>query len=310
MAKKVAQKKTAIKKVAKPKATPPAPVEEEVVEVIAEEVAEQPQEANETALAPTSPAAVAQMPLGGGGKLGLEEVDQDDLIIPYAKLMQPLSPEVDEGIAIAGEIVNSVTKFDYGQGVLFIPLVLNKRRIFWPERDSGETGVRCASSNFKQPDQGAKYHGSCARCQYSQWGEESTPPECSAILTFPSLIIGVIGDDGEYYELPDGAEGNEMVAISFLKTGYKAGKQLTSMATFGSGNLFENIYELTTQKEKNDKGTFHVFKVQPSGSIEDDIREKVMGLYKMLASAKWQTNFDEGRDENFGPADDQEGPFE
>jgi hypothetical protein len=303
-------KKKAVKKVvAKKKVAAKAPAEEEVVEETAVETIEDAPktEAKEVVVRP--PTQLSNQPIAGGGKRGLEEADSDDMIIPYAKLMQPLSPEVDEGIAVAGQIVNSLTKFVYGTGLLFIPLVLNKRRIYWKPRDEGQ-GIICGSSNFKQPDQGAKLARVCSQCRHSQWGSEGEPPECSAILTFPALAIAVVGDDGDYYELPEDSDGNELVAISFLKTSYGAGKQLVSMASFSPGDLFDNIYELNTFKEKNDKGTYHVFKVQPSGQIEDEIKAKVEGLYNMLLRSDWDVNLDQSDGSEFSNDDETEGPFD
>jgi hypothetical protein len=75
--------------------------------------------------------------------VGFENVDQDSLTIPFLKLLQTNSPEVDESAAEyikdarAGEFICSVTKERLGTAVTVIPCYY--KRVFnrWQDRSTG-----------------------------------------------------------------------------------------------------------------------------------------------------------------------------
>ena len=175
-------------------------------------------------------------------------VDQQDLIIPRAKLIQALSPEMQEGLPgiKVGAIINSLTKEALPEE--FIPIFSFKNYIRFnprskddPNFDSDfEPGAiiwRSADPNDPQVQAQTKF------------GPNGEKPVATTFLNFFSYFPGV--------PMP--------IIVSFSKTSYKAGKNLLSLAKFCGGDMFSRKYKLVSQMETNDIATYAVLKVAPIG---------------------------------------------
>ena len=230
------------------------------------------------------------IPSGIGGGRGFEDMDSNDYIIPYAKLLQALSPEIGKNNsefiqnAASGDIVNSLTKHNYGSSLKFIPIMFQKRRIKWTPRKFGG-GIECGSMGAKSPDMGEHHSSLCNLCKYSRWTKDpesgkSIPPECDLVYTFPSLVLG----------LDEDATQSAIVAVSFTKTSFVAGKELVNLARFAGGDIFSRPYLLTTKEQTNDLGSFYVFKVSIAGTLTKSEYEQAETLWDMLRqmSIKYQ----------------------
>lgn len=72
--------------------------------------------------------------------MGMEQVSQDDLVIPFVKLLQANSPEVDheKGI-IPGMFFNVATgeAFSGKEGISFVPIYLDKKYVEWTPIEKG-----------------------------------------------------------------------------------------------------------------------------------------------------------------------------
>lgn len=228
---------------------------------------------------------------------GFENFGTDDLIIPYAKLMQPLSPELDDVENVkAGQILNSMSHENYGDQLKFIPLIFQKKRIKWIPREEGG-GIECQSPNGRYPTIGKMYANICRECEFSKWNDKNSP-ECIEFLDFLSL-----------------AESGEIITVSFARTSYKTGKQLVNTARFSGGDLFSKKYVLSTRKEKNDKGTYFVYAFKPAGITTDDEFKTAEKFYEYLKATDFTIHADESDivvndvstnagDEKFPSADD------
>jgi len=227
---------------------------------------------------------------GGGGR-GFEDMEIEDLIIPYAKLTQPLSPEVQEEDSSikAGAILNSLTSYSYKKPLKFIPLMFRKRRIKWFPRETGG-GMECASIDAKRPDVGSLLAPKCSVCEWAQWSrsenEENVPPDCNLFYVFPSIVLG----------LPD--QDNKLIAISFGRTNFQTGKRLVNIARMGGGDIFTRPYQLTTKKETNDKGTYWVFGVDIAGKLTKAEFKEAEGYFNMLNSMRFKIDEEQPPDED------------
>jgi hypothetical protein len=216
----------------------------------------------------------------GSGSRGFENFGTDDLIIPYAKLMQPLSPELDDMEDVkAGQILNSMSQENYGTELTFIPLIFQKKRIKWIPREEGG-GIECQSPNGRYPTIGKMHSHLCRECEYSRWTEKN-PPECIEFLDFLSLT-----------------ESGDIITVSFARTSFKAGKQLVNTARFSGGDLFSKKYTLFTKKEKNDKGTYFVYSVKPAGLVSEDEYEAAEKFYNYLKITEYTIHTEETHYEN------------
>lgn len=200
-------------------------------------------------LAVTAETALAAGPRQRGFESG---ITQEDLIIPRAKLIQALSPEITEGLGVKpGDIINSLTKEVLPDE--FIPVFMFKNFIRFNPRSK-------ADPNFDPAyEPGAVIWKSTdpadpkvvAETMFGQNGEK---PIATTFLNFFSYFPGV--------PMP--------VIVSFSKTSYRAGRQLLSLAKFCGGDMFSRKYRLMSLMETNDIATYAVFKVVPVGSTNPE----------------------------------------
>jgi len=194
-------------------------------------------------------------------------VDQQDLIIPRAKLIQALSPEMQEGLPgiKVGAIINSLTKEALPEE--FIPIFSFKNYIRFnprskddPNFDSDfEPGAiiwRSADPNDPQVQAQTKF------------GPNGEKPVATTFLNFFSYFPGV--------PMP--------VIVSFAKTSYRTGKQLLSLCKFRGGDMFSRKYRLTSQMETNDIGTYAVLRVAPVGDAAPEEFAVCERLWKDFAA--------------------------
>lgn len=195
-------------------------------------------------------AVTAETALAAGSRQrGFESgITQEDLIIPRAKLIQALSPEITEGLGVKpGAIINSLTKEVLPDE--FIPVFMFKNFIRFNPRSKADPSFDPAyepgaviwkSTDPEDPKVVAE----------TRFGPNGEKPIATTFLNFFSYFPGV--------PMP--------VIVSFSKTSYRAGKQLLSLAKFCGGDMFSRKYRLTSLMETNDIGTYAVFKVVPLGS--------------------------------------------
>lgn len=179
-------------------------------------------------------------------------INHEDLIIPRAKLIQALSPEITEGLGVKpGAIINSLTKEVLPDE--FIPVFMFKNFIRFNPRSKADPNFDPAyepgaviwkSTDPEDPKVVAE----------TRFGSNGEKPIATTFLNFFSYFPGV--------PMP--------VIVSFSKTSYKAGRQLLSLAKFCGGDMFSRKYRLMSQMESNDIATYAVFKVAPVGNVSPE----------------------------------------
>jgi hypothetical protein len=198
---------------------------------------------------------------------GQEKIEANDLQMPRIKLLQPLSPEAEDGDNQAGDMLNSLTHENYGKELTFIPIVHFKSRIYWKPREEGG-GILCSSMDAQRPNK-TEYAKSCGECDKKNWDNETkTAPEC--VIYYNFIVI------------PEGT--NVPVALSMEKTKLKAAKKLISLAKYAGGNLdmFAKKYKITTKKEKNDRGSWFTYVVDPVGYVTEAEYKGAEAAYESL----------------------------
>lgn len=200
---------------------------------------------------------------------GFEEpTDKEDLIIPRAKLLQGLSPELQDNQDLKqGMIINSLT-----QEVLsgnFIPIFKFTNWIRFNPRSSDDPNYN--------PDYepGAIIWRSTdpldPRVQKEgMFGEDGTPPLATKFLNFFSIFEGSA--------IP--------VIVSFSKTSFKAGRHLLSLAQFSGGDMFSRKYKLRSELIKGDRGSYYVLKIAVAGAPTEDEYKAAEQLYTDFSSRK------------------------
>lgn len=216
---------------------------------------------------------------------GLENrTDQSDLILPRAKKIEAMSPEMQDEACVKmgvmpGKIINSITKEILPEK--FVPVFYFKQWIRFNANKMGERGwvdgygprdIIYITQDANDPRVKSD----------SQW-DGDLPPLAMTFLNFLSVFEG--------QEVP--------VIVSFGGTNYKAGKTLLSLATFKGGDLFSNKYRLTTKKVDGDKGTYFVLNVGFAEKADGKEYAIAENLYESFRSKEVKVHEAEGENEPF-----------
>ena len=197
---------------------------------------------------------------------GLENsIDRSDLIIPRAKKIEAMSPEMQDTELLKagihpGVIINSITKEILP--LTFVPVSYFKQWIRFNANKEGDRGwvdgygPRDVIYNTQDKDD--------MRLTADAVWDGDLPPVTTTFLCFLALFEG--------QDIP--------VVLSFGGTNFKTGKTLLSLATFKGGDLFSNKYKLTTKKKSNEMGSWFVFDVAFAGKAEGEEYAKAESLYE------------------------------
>lgn len=197
---------------------------------------------------------------------GLEQsTDRNDLIIPRAKKIEAMSPEMTDTDLLKagihpGVIVNSITKEILPE--TFIPVTFFKQ---WIRFNANKPGDRGWVDGYGPRD--VIYNTmdkTDVRLSTDAVWDGDLPPVTTTFLCFLALFEG--------QDTP--------VIISFGGGNFKTGKTLLSLATFKGGDLFSNKYKLKTKPEKNDKGSWFKLEVAFAGKATTEEYQKAESMYE------------------------------
>jgi hypothetical protein len=223
---------------------------------------------------PVNLPAVVAPPISGAVALNIDQrgfedpVDQSDLIIPRAQLLQPTAEGLrqlnkDYGLQ-AGQVINNLTK-----EVLpaeFVPIFYFKEYLrfnarkkedegFMPDLPPGKLIWRTRDANDPRV---------IKECAFGPNGET---PLALTSLNFFSLF--------DSQSMP--------VIVSFTKTSYKAGKNLLSLAKLRGGAMFSRRYRLTVEDGNSEKGSYFTLKVQPYGDCSPEMFRVAESYFNQFA---------------------------
>lgn len=202
----------------------------------------------------------------GGGALagrGFENIEKSDLLLPRLKLLQAMSPEVNDLNQKPGTMFIGLSNKNYGEKIVVIPVLHFRSRIKWNPKDDGG-GIDCSAPDGKTPRE-TKYAANCAACQYPNWRPEEKKkkdqqPQCTLYDNFLCLV--------------DGA--TEPVIIPFERSKAKVAKKWYSVGGLKGGDMFDWQYEITVVKEKNaDDEQFFNYSVRDIGKPTPDPRKQL-----------------------------------
>jgi hypothetical protein len=86
--------------------------------------------------------------------------------------------------------------------------------------------------------------------------------------------------------------GIEEMVIAMPRTKAKISRQWNSMAKLAGGDRFSRVYKITTQVEKNAKGTFHNFAIAQSGFPAKVLYKKAEAVYADIKAGTKQRVMD------------------
>jgi len=197
---------------------------------------------------------------------GMEQIGQDDLALPFLRILGQLSPQVNkrkaeyvEG-AEPGMIFNTVSKqvYDGEKGLTVIPCFYKREYVEWTDRGEGTgapVAVHPASSDIiGQTKKDATY--------------KDRLPNGNYLENTASYFVMNLGD----------GTGAETALITMKSTQLKISRQWNSMMSGiklqGQNGLFtppmfSHLYHLKTVEQSNDKGSWFGWSVSKIGPVED-----------------------------------------
>jgi hypothetical protein len=204
--------------------------------------------------------AVAERPGGGplarAGKVarGLEDIGQEDLLIPKIILLQFNSKLVKNEKGKAGHYINGTTMKNLGAAFEFVPVKVTKyvdmlkpegSRMVFESRTYDLNDPRLKNRQFFPKD-----------------GKKA---DATTVMSFLCLIEG------------------QPAIIGFKATSYNAGKKLVSQAKLDGGDLFSQKYRLTVKSDTKQGETYFVMDVEKVGPTPEAEYIQAEQVYEHLS---------------------------
>ena len=195
---------------------------------------------------------------------GLGNLSQEDLALPFLKILGQLSPEVNKrdgkyvNGAEPGMIFNSVTGelFDGAKGINVIPCHYKLEYIEWRDRGEGSgapVAIHSSSSDIMtKATRDASFKDRLPNGNY---------------LEKTASHFVVVGGDAPSTALI--AMKSTQLKISRKWNSMMAGIRLKGKNGLFTPASFSHIYRLTTTQQSNDKGTWFGWEVSKVGPVED-----------------------------------------
>ena len=194
---------------------------------------------------------------------GLENIGQEDLALPFIKILSGLDPILDDlEKARKGDVYNTVTNAVYKgtNGLRVIPCAYQRRFIEWAPRGSG-TGAPL--NIFTPSDDRPKT-------------ERSPEDNREYVVDGPGSYIEETHQHFVLILEEDGSTSSALIAMKStqLKKSRKWNSMIASRSIVGEKGPFtpprySHVYLLKTVAEENSKGSWHGWDISLEGQIEN-----------------------------------------
>jgi hypothetical protein len=251
---------------------------------------------------------------------GTEGMSQEDMEIPRLKLMQGLSPELQEINELrAGMFYHSAADHIFDGPFLAVPLLVDKRYVLWRPRDSGggilaraDDSVHWfpADQDFEvtldRKDGGHKVIWRTAKTVkqsgLAEWGsmnpnDPKSPP--AATLMYNYLLA--------FPEYPDMVPA----VFTFQRSGIKAARKLNTKIKTIKAPIYGVVYEFKSVMDDDGRGNdFFNVQAQAYGRVTD---EEVYAMYKGIHEAYSDKgmnirDLESAQDEGMGANESEQAP--
>ncbi len=211
-------------------------------------------------------AVVAADDYGADAGAGFEDVQPDEMIIPFKRILQTNSPQCEEGNPLyvdgakAGMIINTSTSelYDGKVGLPFVPVRRDHNYVEYVPRDAGGGFVSIWAPDDPRIAALRKAQGQFGKLKLESGNE--------------------LAETFYFYELDACPDGQLLRAVTaFASTQIKSYKMVTTRLAGLIGTpprfpLFAWRWRATTALQKNKKGTFYGWRITLDGDTPDDAR--------------------------------------
>ena len=202
------------------------------------------------------------------GGTGLEETTTEDFAIPFIRVLQPMSPQLQKQHgsyvqgASAGDLYNTVTgeAHDGEKGILIVPCAYNKKYIEWVPREKGGGLVNANHdisilSNCTRDPESRRYYTPegneiVETAQFFVLIDQKGKAPQQAVLAFTSTQLGV--------------SRKWLTMLRMARVQNSKGESVEAP-------MFAYTYRLTTTTQSNDKGSWNAYSINQEKATEMSI---------------------------------------
>jgi hypothetical protein len=232
--------------------------------------------------------------------VSIGNTDQSDLIMPRVKLLQAVSPEINEhNDAKQGHFWHSLAEVDLGETLEIIPILVRKSLVLWAPRGD-DRGVLARSNdciNWDRPDETfeVKIKGSP---QKQKWRIGNSVRE-SGLTEFGSSIDGdpnsqpaaaltysILSYLPAYPDMP-------LAILLNTRSSVKSAKMLISKIEMANMDQFALKFTVTPRVDKGAEGDYFNYAYTRSGFATEEQYKYCAERYETFKTADFRAN-DEG----------------
>ncbi len=245
----------------------------------------------------TNAGALATNLFEADANAGSKNISQEDLALPFLKVLGQLSPEVNkrdgkyvEG-AEPGMILNTVTNeiFDGAKGINVLPVFYERKYVEWADRGEGKGGpvaIHTADSDIVSQTTRDKSF-------------KDRLPNGNYLENTANHFVILLGDSPQTALIS--------MKATQLKISRKWNSIMMGLKLQGKNGLFtpptySHIYNLKTVQMSNDKGTWFGWEVSKVGPVEDkSVYEIAKGFAERLGKGEVQVKHGNSEDKQDTP---------
>ena len=228
---------------------------------------------------------------------GSQNMTQEDLALPFLKVLGQLSPEVNkrdgkyvEG-AEPGMILNTVTNeiFDGTKGIQVLPVFYERKYVEWQERGEGKgapVAIHNAESDIMSQTTRDKSY-------------KDRLPNGNYIENTANHFVVILGDSPQTALISMKAT---QLKVSRKWNSIMMGLKLTGKNGLFTPPTYSHIYNLKTVQMSNDKGTWFGWEVSKVGPISDNgVYEIAKNFAERLSKGEVQVKHGSGEAKEKAP---------
>ena len=245
----------------------------------------------------TNAGALATNLFEADANAGSKNISQEDLALPFLKVLGQLSPEVNkrdgkyvEG-AEPGMILNTVTNeiFDGAKGINVLPVFYERKYVEWADRGEGKGGpvaIHTADSDIVSQTTRDKSF-------------KDRLPNGNYLENTANHFVILLGDSPQTALIS--------MKATQLKISRKWNSIMMGLKLQGKNGLFtpptySHIYNLKTVQMSNDKGTWFGWEVSKVGPVEDrSVYDIAKGFAERLGKGEVQVKHGSNEDKQDTP---------
>jgi len=235
-------------------------------------------------------------------KVKIGNIDSSDMIIPRVKLLQAISPELQEyNNAKSGHFWHTTASEDLGDKLIGIPIIIRKSYILWSPRNDDRGILARAMDGVHWDIPNAEFvvkpKGSPSPVTYNTRGtvvESGLDKFGSSVPGDPQSLPAASLTYNMLWYLPEFPHLSPSVIIN-TRSSVKPMQQLLSKIDSKPVAHYVQQYEIGIVQQKGAEGPFFNYTYTAAGFADIELAEIGSSLYHKFAEVKWQAN-DEGGD--------------